>query len=108
MQVNTFWPTGNTVSISATTVSGSAALGVEDQTLGSVVVYNAGDALAFIAFGDDSVSASASTSYPVAAGSTQTFGVGSSLTGGDTLPTHIAAITSADTATVYATPGIGA
>lgn len=109
MQVNVFWPTGDTVNIDADTVSGSAALGVDDKTLGTVVVYNSGEVAAFIEFGDDSVTASTDASYPVAPGSTQSFGVGSSMTGGVTpLPTHIAAITASGTATVYATPGVGA
>lgn len=106
-QINAFYPVGATVSISATTSSDSVALTAYDKSVGTVVVYNAGDALAFIEFGDSNVAA-AVTNYPVAPGSTQTFGVGETHTGTSDLPTHIAAITASGTATVYITSGRGA
>lgn len=95
--MNPFAPLGSSVKVAATTASGSVALGQRART---VRVHNASAAIAFIAFGDASVTANASGSgsIPVAAGATEVFGGGS---------THAAAVLSTGTGDVWFTPGDG-
>ena len=93
-----------TVSLAVTTSTGR----VQFQT-GTVYVtsepvvrlYNAGGSTVFVNFGDSSVTAAVASGFPVPAGAIETFAV-------DSAQTYVAAITSAGTATLYATPGYGA
>lgn len=100
MTVQAFCPSvAGTVSIAATTSTSSAALSLPGSSA-QVLVSNAGSVTAFIAFGDSTIVAVATTSTPVLAGTQQVF----------TRPyssTHVATITGTGTATVYFTPGVG-
>ena len=92
-----FSPEGNTVNIAATTSSAHVALPAGDQV---TVTNPPGGALAFIAFGDNTVTADAETSMPIIPGAAYTL----------TPPagaTDIAAITGSGTATIYITGGSG-
>ena len=62
-------------------------------------VVNAGSVVAFVAFGGETVEASASTSVPIRPDSEMILRPGGS--------SYMAAVTAAGTATVYATPGYG-
>lgn len=95
--MNPFTPAG-TVNVSATTSSDRVELaaGAIDQVM---VTVPAGDAMAFVEFGDSTVVATAASSTPVLPGAAYIFTVGPA--------THMAAITAASTATVYATGGQG-
>jgi hypothetical protein len=85
-----------TVSLAVTTTTGRVALVGDAST---VRLYNAGTATAFVKFGDSSITA-ATTNMPIPAGAIEAFRPpGSS--------THLAAITSSGTATLYATSGEG-
>lgn len=95
--MNPFTPSA-TVNVAATTTTANVALAdsAVDQVL---VTVPAGDAMAFVAFGDSTVTASAASSTPILPGAAYIFTVGP--------VTHMAAITGAATATVYATIGQG-
>lgn len=96
---NGFTP-GGTVTVAATTTSATTrvalAKSVTDQTLW--VQNVAGGAVAFVNFGDSSVSAAAATSTPILPGSGQLITVGPDAT-------HVAGVTGATSATVYVTSG---
>lgn len=94
-----FTPAG-TVNVAATTTTASVALPLvsRDQVM---VTNDAGGSLAFVAFGDSTVTASAATSTPVLPGAAYVFTI-------NPQQTHMAAITGTGTATVYATAGQGA
>ena len=104
--IRPFVKTGNTVSISATAASGNVAISQANpknsELPGTMRVYNAGPNLVWIEQGASSaLTASATTSIPVAAGNTETFEM-------QTDTTYVAAICApAQTATVYFTPGQG-
>lgn len=78
-------------SIAATTTSSRAAL--PNTNLSYIRVYNAGSEIAFINTGNSSVTATTTNSF-VAAGAIETFSISPN-------DTHLAAITSTGTATVY-------
>ena len=100
MQLSPFSSVGNTVNISATVASANVALAAAGGTR-NVRVYNDGSVAVFINFGtSNSVTASASTSIPVAPGSTQIFSVPGE-------QTHVAAVTGSSTGTIYFTSGYG-
>jgi hypothetical protein len=85
-----------TASLAVTTSTGRVALAADAST---VRLYNAGTATAFVKFGDVTVTA-ATTNMPIPAGAIEAFRPpGAS--------THIAAITSSGTATLYVTSGEG-
>lgn len=85
-----------TASLAVTTSTGRVALAADAS---SVRLYNAGTATAFVKFGDSSITA-ATTNMPIPAGVVETFRP----PGG---ATHVAAITSSGTATLYVTSGEG-
>lgn len=99
---NLFTPkSAGTVSISATTSSGSSPVALARTGSNQVRVKNIDTTnVAFVNFGISTVTAATTTGIPVGPGETCGF----------TLPaeaTHAAAITAASTATVYFTPGNG-
>lgn len=103
---DTFCPQG-TANIAATTTSANVALPIGCPPTGSerpqVRVYNSGTTLAFIAFGDSSVAATAS-SIPIPPGASipvEKFSVPFGAT-------HVACILASGTGTVYFTSGFGA
>jgi hypothetical protein len=101
--IQAFRATGATGSLAVTTSSGStrAALGTfGDRRTRHVRLFNGGAATAFFEVGLSTVTAAAATSIPIASGATEIFGIPNDAT-------HIAAITAADTATLYYTPGEG-
>lgn len=92
-----FHKTGATVSISATTTSGNAAIA---HVQGAVLAHNQGTTWAYVEFGVDNTVEADSTSYWLAPGSTQSFSV----------PAHIdyvAAEMASGTGTIGFTPGRG-
>lgn len=97
--LNPFTPGGTTSTIAVTTSSARVALtrGMSQQVQVTVV---AGGSIAFVAFGNSTVSAAVATSVPVLPGTYRIFSVAPDVT-------HVAAITSTSTATLYATPGNG-
>ena len=95
-----FRPYGGTESIAATTVSANALMGYDGLFKSRTVrVYNAGAATVFLRFGGPSVVAVA-TDMPIPTGIIEMFRPPRDAT-------HVAAITSAATATVYVTTGEG-
>jgi hypothetical protein len=93
-----FRPRGDTVTVSASTTSAQGTFSTaRDGGYDTCRVYNATDAVAFVAFGDNPTAAAA-TSLPMAPQSIETFEV----TGTDT---KIAVILSTGTGSVYATMG---
>lgn len=109
MQVNTFFPIGNTVVFNADTLSDRTALTSYNPSTGTVRIYNSGLVDAFVSFGTSAVTAATTTSMPIRAGNTEVFGLGDSLIGvGITPPTHIAAITGSGSVNLYITSGVGA
>lgn len=97
---------GSTVNISATTTSGTAALGM-DVAGGEFQcrIHNAGSATAFVAFvTSSSGTATAAAHMPLPSGAVEVV----TITNPSNAPiTHAAAITGTGTATVYFTPGQG-
>lgn len=93
----------STVSISASTTSANVALSKTPSDRFQVRVYNAGSATVFINRGSSTVTATTSN-MPVPAGAIEVITF-------NNLPTnpitHVAAITSSGTATVYFTTGDG-
>jgi multidrug efflux pump subunit AcrA (membrane-fusion protein) len=99
MSVNPFTPSSNgTVNVPATAASASAELLFPGNTQVMVTCAPGGD-LAFVEFGDSSVTASADTSTPVLPGAAYIFTISPSAT-------HFAAV-SAGSSTVYVTTGQG-
>lgn len=96
--------TGATISVAATTSSGSAAFGAElPQGEFDVLVTNGGTVLAFVDFGNGAPTASAADT-PIPGGGSRVL----RMTNPQKAPiTHVAAITATGTATVYFTPGHG-
>jgi hypothetical protein len=68
-----------------------------------VRVYNAGTATVWIAFGDDTVTASATADIPIGPGGTEVFSVEAP----GAKPLNVAAIAAAATGVIYFTPGAG-
>lgn len=66
----------------------------------SVRVANVGPRPIFVEFGDVTVVATTAAGVPVAPGTSEVFGIPSSVT-------HVAALTASGTATLYTTPGQG-
>lgn len=90
---------GATSTLPVTTANASVALSTKARD--QVMVTNApGGSIAFIAFGDSTVTATVAASTPVLPGVALMFTI-------NPLQTHIAAITGAGTATIYATVGQG-
>lgn len=106
--VQSFQPTmGNTVSLSASSVSSRVLLGGQPSPAGQrfqVRIYNGGPDTAFIRFGDSTVTA-ATMDVPVPSGAIEVM----SLTVPDNVTTgaYMAAITASGTATLYFTTGVG-
>ncbi len=102
-----FRPTpASTVNLSVTSSSSRVqvltATSLADVSGSSVVrLYNAGSVVVFVAFGDSTVTATTTANMPIAPGSVEAFRV-------NPAQTHVAGITAAGTATLYATPGAGA
>lgn len=95
-QQTPFVRTGATVPLSASGTTANAALGTSSP---SVWVCNPGTTLAYINFGDSTITATSTAGIPLPAG------VCGVLSSGGT--THIAAILASGTATITATPGTG-
>ena len=91
-----FSPGAATVSLAVTTTSGRVA--ITGAPSPSTRLHNAGPATVFVKAGDATVTA-ATTDMPIPSGQTEVFDLGAA--------TNIAAITSASTATLYATAGAG-
>lgn len=89
----------STVNITATNVTSRVALGGQSGATRAVRVANRGSADAFIEFGSSTVTAATTTGMILPAGQTEVFEPGAC--------THMAAITSAGTALLYATSGVG-
>lgn len=100
--MNAFTPYGlDTVSLSATTTTGSVELNLRSGSIAGAVVrvYNDGPDTVFVQFGGSSVAATTSN-MPVPSGAIETFSIGPKIT-------HMAGITASGTATVYVTAGEG-
>jgi ABC-type uncharacterized transport system permease subunit len=92
---------GATVNLSVTTTTGSVALTtIGDQGGMEVRLYNAGSATVFVNFGISTVAATTAAGFPLPSGAIEIFTVGP-------VVTHVAALTAAGTATLYATSGRG-
>jgi hypothetical protein len=100
-----FQPLAPSVSVAATTTSGSVALGsVSDAARAYTVrIFNDGLVTCFIAFGYSGVTAD-TTSLPIPAGGVEVFPLGRGSQGAST---HIAAVTGSSTTTLRATVGVG-
>lgn len=97
MTIKTFMPNGSdSATLVATTTSASVQLDVFSQAVR--VVNPAGGAMAFIAFGDVTVTATTAR-MPIQPGATETFTIGAN--------GYVAAITASGTATLYFTNGEG-
>lgn len=97
-----FLPSGDTVTVSATSVTSAAAVGAGSLSATRVVRVAApasNGAIAFVEFGASTVTAT-TAKMPVLPGTVEIFYVGGK--------THIAAITASGAATLYVTPGEGA
>ncbi len=105
---------GSTRRLTAGTGSSNISLGI-CNTDDVFRIYNAGSAIAYVAFGDSTVTATVPTagtgtggtagSFPCGSGITEVQAAASSDAGSTAL--YIAAITSSSTADLYATPGNG-
>jgi ABC-type uncharacterized transport system permease subunit len=96
-----FTALGATVNLAVSNVTGNVALtAVGDQGGMEVRLYNAGSATVFVNFGISTVAATAAAGMPLPSGAIEIVTVGP-------LVTHLAAITAASTATLYATSGRG-
>lgn len=95
-------PQGDTFNVSATETSVATAIGAAMGPDSSLMIYNSSlSSIAFVALGDSTVTASASTSVPVPPGFQFPVFVGSEFT-------HVAVVCDTDeTAIVYFSPGIG-
>jgi hypothetical protein len=92
-----FKKTGSTVSISATTTTGNAAI---SNIKGSVLAHNQGTTWAYLNFGVDNTVEAAATDYWLAPGSTQAFMVPTNMT-------YVAATMASGTGNIGITPGEG-
>jgi Na+/serine symporter len=101
MDTPVFRPQGATVNLAVTTTTGSVALTASANSSKEVRLYNRGTVEVFVTFGASTVTATTTTSMPLAPGAAEVFGVASD-------ETHVAAITASGTATLYATTGRGA
>jgi hypothetical protein len=98
--------TEGTVSLAATTTSGSTTVALAALESPQLEINNTGSVWVFVNWGSSSVAATVGSgatggSYPVGPGSKVV------VTVNQTTVTHAAAITSTGTATVYLTPGLG-
>lgn len=96
----------STVSLSATTSSSRVEVlttSVIQNTNGTHIVrlYNAGSVVVFVNFGTVAVTAATTTGMPIAPGSVEAFHV-------HPTESYVSGITASGTATLYATPGVGA
>jgi hypothetical protein len=89
----------STVNLAVTNATGRVQLAGTRGASKAIRVVNKGSADVFIEFGDSTVVAAVATGMIVPANQTEVFDVG--------LATHMAAITAASTATLYATSGVG-
>jgi hypothetical protein len=97
--VQAFAPiSAGTSTISITTSSAATQVNPAPGSL-RMRLYNAGPSTIFVEFGNAGVTAAVATGLPIPAGQTESFSFGRA--------THLAAITAAGTATLYATPGEG-
>lgn len=104
MSVSLFWP-GATSTINATTTTSSIALA---RTGGKVVrLANVGSVAVFIAFGDNTVTATVANGMPILPGTVELFAMAQIRAGSSTSPTYFAAITESSTARISATVGEG-
>lgn len=97
-----FSPCAETEAVAVTTLSGSTRVVMNNTQTGITQVAricNTGTEIAFVAFGNSLVVATTTESMPIMAGSVEVFGVGNA--------THIAAVTAANTTTLYVTLGDG-
>ncbi len=94
---------GSTVNVAAPSTS-SQRISLANSNLGQVVVFNETNVTVFIERGDGTVTAATGSSYPVPAGSQQTF------TRNTELHSHMAVIcaTAPTGGKVYFTPAVGA
>lgn len=102
MNGNPFAPTGATLTLSATTTSGTTsrtAIVPSAQAQQLRLAAPAGGAVVFVKVGNSAVTA-AVTDMPLLPGTIEMFSIGPQ-------DTHIAAITAASTQSVYVTPGQG-
>lgn len=97
--LNPFTPGGPTATLAVTTSSDLVAITRGQQSNQVQITVVAGGEIAFVNFGDDTVVA-AVTDTPVLPGTYRIFSIAPDVT-------HVAAITSTSTATLYATPGNG-
>lgn len=102
MIVRPFCPSPKTVNI-AVSASSQAVKLTDTDGVNQVRVANDGSATVWIAFGQSGVSASASTSMPIASGSVEVL----TLPIGNGAPVYAAAIAAGATGTVYFTVGAG-
>ncbi len=95
-----FSPTGDTVSISATTSSANANVTnfPSYNNSGALLITNGGTQLAFVKWGNGTQTAT-SAAVPIPGGTSRVFSVAN--------VTNVAAITPTSTTTIYATPGNG-
>jgi hypothetical protein len=99
MSLEAFTLNGATIALSATSSTPTPTAFTPSN--GRVRVYNAGSVIAFLRSGIGSSDGTATTSHtPIAPGAVESFGVPAN-------HTHISAITSSGTATVYVTVGDG-
>lgn len=98
-----FTPISPTVNLSVTTSSArvaKTALPGGSAAPHEVRLVNVSSVVIFVEFGDSTVVASASTSYPLLPNTVEAFQMSAA-------QTHIAAIAASGTATLYATSGLG-
>jgi hypothetical protein len=88
-----------TVTVAVTTVSGSTRVALVGGGT-EVIITNAGPSTAFMELGTSTATAAVATGFPLLAGEIITLGL-------DSKVTHVVAITSSSTATVYVTTGEG-
>jgi tRNA A37 threonylcarbamoyladenosine synthetase subunit TsaC/SUA5/YrdC len=95
-----FSPGPKTVNINVSSSSQSVQV-TAHRGKAQVRIMNNGSATAWIAFGDSTVTASASSGIPVGPGVTEV------MTVGDSASIYVAAIAAASTGNIYFTPGAG-
>lgn len=99
-----FTPLSPTVNLAVTTASARVAKTALPTNSGGAThelrIVNTGTVVAFVAFGDSAVTADAGTGMPVLPSTVESFQLNAS-------QTHIAAICTAGTTTLYATTGLG-
>lgn len=90
----------STVPLAVTTTTGNVAFLSAARTGCQVRIHNAGAVTVFIRFGTSAITVTTSNGMPVPAGGVEVFTVAIDAT-------HVAGITAAGSATLYATPGYG-